>query len=103
MVYRLQNEIELATNQRDTEAANYLHQNYMMAATQFVCLRNTLIEPKNGENLLKFFECSALWLTQITVKSEEDLLKMAEAKCFAPKDSKDVRLPIPDYVPHYLR
>lgn len=103
MVYRLQNEFELARNQSDSEAANYLHENYMMAATQFFSLRNTLIEPKNGENLLKFYECSAFWLTQVTVKSEEDMTKMAEANCFAPKESKTVTLPVPDYVPHYLR
>ncbi|XP_054743888.1 ubiquitin conjugation factor E4 A [Anastrepha obliqua] len=71
---------------------------------QYLCMRNGLMEPKNDTHILKFFEASAIWLTEITLVTEEEFKAAMSKLDFAPHSCK--QRPIPDkceFVPPYLK
>lgn len=72
---------------------------------QYLCLRNCLMEPENDTAILKFFEASAIWLTEIALISATEYDKqIKETHDFAPHKKLDRELPTKvDFVPDTLR
>ena len=72
---------------------------------QYLCLRNCLMEPENDTAILKFFEASAVWLTELALTSEEDYNKqLQESHDFAPHKRLNKGLPTSiEFVPNTLR
>ncbi|XP_023293339.2 ubiquitin conjugation factor E4 A [Lucilia cuprina] len=72
---------------------------------QYLCLRNCLMEPENDTAILKFFEASAVWLTEIALVSAEECDKqLKESHDFAPHTKFNRELPIKvEFVPDTLR
>lgn len=72
---------------------------------QYLCLRNCLMEPENDTAILKFFEASAIWLTEVALISPEELEKNANEKHeFAPIKRHNKELPLKiEFVPYTLQ
>ncbi|XP_037828804.1 uncharacterized protein LOC119616505 isoform X3 [Lucilia sericata] len=72
---------------------------------QYLCLRNCLMEPENDTAILKFFEASAVWLTEIAlISAEESDKQLKESRDFAPHTKFNRELPIKiEFVPDTLR
>lgn len=71
---------------------------------QYLCLRNCLMEPENDTAILKFFEASALWLTEVALVSKEEYERQVEARDFAPHRRLSKELPAKvEFVPDTLR
>lgn len=71
-------------------------ENIMNALTkqsqQLFCLQNLILEPKNDELLLQFYEVTAIWVNQLAMTAT---LNPDEAdKGFAPQVIRDVNLPL---------
>lgn len=60
---------------------------------QLLCLQNLILEPKNDELLLQFYEATAIWVNQLAIRT--DGLRLEEIdKGFAPQTVQDVNLPL---------
>lgn len=59
---------------------------------QLLCLQNLILEPKNDELLLQFYEATAIWVNQLAMKT---VLKPEDAEQgFAPQTIQEVNLPL---------
>lgn len=68
---------------------------------QLLCLQNLILEPKNDELLLKFYEATAIWVSQLAMGSA---LNPSDAeKGFAPQTIKEVQLPLANESSKFLQ
>lgn len=68
---------------------------------QLLCLQNLILEPKNDELLLKFYEATAIWVSQLALRSA---MNPNEAeKGFAPQNIQEVHLPLANVSSKYLQ
>ncbi|XP_055389776.1 ubiquitin conjugation factor E4 A [Condylostylus longicornis] len=102
-IHRLQGAYQDTMEQGAVDVAQNIMQMLTSQSQQFLCLKNTIMEPCNDQLLLQFYEATAVWLIEITAKSENDLKNMSEIKCFAPKERQNISLPLNNKEPHYLR
>ncbi|XP_036321060.1 ubiquitin conjugation factor E4 A [Rhagoletis pomonella] len=71
---------------------------------QYLCMRNGLMEPSNDTHILKFFEASAIWLTEIAMVTKEEFQVATTKEDFAPHTLKQRRIPDKcEFVPPYLK
>lgn len=68
---------------------------------QLFCLQNLILERKNDELLLKFYEATAIWMNQLAMKS--CLNPLDSDKGFAPQTVQEVNLPLPNESSKYLQ
>ncbi|KAL9929061.1 ubiquitination factor E4A [Glossina fuscipes fuscipes] len=59
----------------------------------YLCLCNCLMEPENDTAILKFFEASAIWLTEISLISAENYAGCVNRSDFAPHTRNNFELP----------
>lgn len=102
-IHRLQNAYQDTLAQGGQDVAQNLLQMLTSQTQQFLCLRNSIMEPNNDALLLQFYEASSVWLVAITSKTEEEFKKLLEIRSFAPKVKSTMKLPLTEYVPQYLR
>ena len=68
---------------------------------QLLCLQNLILEPKNDELLLQFYEATAIWVNQLAMKT---VLKSEDAdKGFAPLTVQEVNLPLANESSKFLQ
>lgn len=60
---------------------------------QYLCLRNCLIEPKNDEAVVKFFEATSIWLTEIALTTAAEFEEAKTKNDFAPYKMQKKQLP----------
>ena len=65
---------------------------------QLMCLQNLILEPRNDEFLLQFYEATAIWVTQLAARPSLD----AE-KGFAPQTVNEISLPLAHETSDYLK
>lgn len=65
---------------------------------QLLCLQNLILEPKNDELLLQFYEATAIWVSQLAARTTVD-----EAKGFAPQNVQEISLPLPNATSDFLK
>ncbi|XP_064548843.1 ubiquitin conjugation factor E4 A isoform X1 [Drosophila montana] len=72
---------------------------------QVLCIRNGLAEPENDTAILKFFEASAIWLTEIAMLPRESFEAGLDRKDFAPQLLRDLELlsETPPFVAPYMK
>uniref|UniRef100_A0A1I8PL71 Ubiquitin conjugation factor E4 A n=1 Tax=Stomoxys calcitrans TaxID=35570 RepID=A0A1I8PL71_STOCA len=96
---------DVASTDPDSDMAKNLLRMLKQQLQQYLCVRNCLMEPENDSAILKFFEASAIWLTEVALISPKEL----ETKCkdmldFSPGKRQNKRLPEKiDFVPHMLQ
>ncbi|KAH8411922.1 hypothetical protein KR222_002464 [Zaprionus bogoriensis] len=72
---------------------------------QVLCIRNGLAEPDNDAAILKFFEASAIWLTEIAMLPRECYETALDRKDFAPQQLRSLELlsETPPFVAPYMK
>lgn len=77
-------------------------ENIMSALTkqsqQLLCLQNLILEPKNDELLLQFYEATSIWVSQLATRSTLDA-----AKGFAPQTIQPISLPLANTSSDFLK
>lgn len=68
---------------------------------QLLCLQNLILEPKNDELLLHFYEATAIWLNQLAMKTT--LNPQDSMKGFAPQIIQPVHLPLANETSKFLQ
>lgn len=68
---------------------------------QLLCLQNLILERKNDELLLNFYEATAIWMNQLALKSDLDPADCE--KGFAPQVVESVNLPLANETSKYLQ
>lgn len=80
-------------------------ENIMNALTkhsqQLLCLQNLILEPKNDELLVQFYEATAIWVQQLAVRQSFETNDIE--KGFAPQEMKEFTLPLPNVTSNYLK
>lgn len=102
-MHRLQGALQDAMSQGQTEVAQNMTQILTTQTQQFMCLKSTLTEPHTDGLLLNYYEATAIWLTEISSKSAEVCEQLSASGNFAPKERLDLPLPLPPYLPVYLK
>ena len=68
---------------------------------QLLCLQNLILEPKNDELLLQFYEATAIWVSQLATKTN---LSADDAdKGFAPQSIREINLPLANETSKFLQ
>lgn len=71
---------------------------------QYLCIRNCLLEPENDMAILKFFEATAIWTTEISLLNSDEYKEMVNENNFALKVRRNRELPEKiKHVPELLR
>ncbi|XP_067621639.1 ubiquitin conjugation factor E4 A [Eurosta solidaginis] len=71
---------------------------------QYLCMRNGLMEPINDTHVLKFFEASATWLTEIATVNEMEFEAAKAKQDYAPHIRKQREIPEKlEFIPSYLK
>lgn len=96
---------DVASSDPNNDMAKNLLRMLKEQMQQYLCLRNCLMEPENDTAILKFFEASAIWLTEIALVSAEEYNRQAkESLDFAPHKKLNKELPPKiEFVPNTLR
>ncbi|XP_050319386.1 ubiquitin conjugation factor E4 A [Bactrocera neohumeralis] len=71
---------------------------------QYLCMRNGLMEPTNDTHILKFFEATTIWLTEIALITEDEFKSALAKQDFAPHTRKERQIPDKcEFIPPYLK
>lgn len=71
---------------------------------QYLCMRNGLMEPTNDTHILKFFEATTIWLTEIALISEDEFKAAVAKQDFAPHIRKERQIPDKcEFIAPYLK
>ncbi|XP_016994117.2 ubiquitin conjugation factor E4 A [Drosophila takahashii] len=72
---------------------------------QVLCIKNTLSEPSNDTALLKFFEASAIWLTEVAMLPREIYEQCLDKRDFSPQLLRNLELlsDTPPFVAPYMQ
>lgn len=106
---RLQNAYQDAMGQggNRSDVTENILQTLSSQSQQFLCLQNLILEPRNDELLLQFYEATAIWLNQLSTRSAFD--ENATDKGYAPQTSEEITLPLANdntiflkYVPEFM-
>lgn len=68
---------------------------------QILCLQNLILEPKNDELLVNFYEATAIWVNQLATRTTMNPLETD--KGFAPHTIQDIRLPLTNATSKFLQ
>lgn len=97
-VQRIHNMLQDTTNQGNPEVVK----EHLTKITQhFMCLQNLLLNPKNNEMLLQFYEATAIYVMQL-IKLEK-LREIQDGKGYAPIEQSPLRFPIKKHSYIYLK
>lgn len=84
-----------------SSVAESIMQQLSLNSQQFMCLQNLILEPRNSEMLLEFYEATAFWLNQLAQKSSIDV-DNAEIG-YAPQIFEPIAFPILNGTPELLK
>lgn len=92
-IHRLQSAYQDAMASGGTsDVAENIMTTLTKTSQQLLCLQNLILEPKNDELLVQFFEATAIWVNQLAIRAS---LNPADAeKGYAPQSMQEVRLPL---------
>lgn len=80
-------------------------ENIMNALTkhsqQLLCLQNLILEPKNDELLVQFYETTAIWVNQLALRENFESTKDVES--FAPQQMREISLPLSNVTSNFLK
>lgn len=92
-IHRLQQAFQDASRGGGTSDITENIMNMLTKQTQILlCTQNLILEPKNDELLMQFYEASAIWLNQLASKSSIDTNDYE--KGFAPLKIQNFQLPL---------
>ncbi|KAG5672378.1 hypothetical protein PVAND_002510 [Polypedilum vanderplanki] len=101
-IHRLQQAYQDATRGGGTSDVTENIMNMLTKQSQILlCTQNLILEPKNDELLLKFYEATAIWLNQLTIKATIDTKDFE--KGFAPIERTKINLPLTNDVSPFLK
>ena len=84
-----------------SSVAENVMQTLSSQSQQFMCLQNLILEPRNSDLLMQFYEATAIWLNQLTIKPSIDV-KNADVG-FAPHELEVINFPITNQTPLLLK
>ncbi|XP_017855343.2 ubiquitin conjugation factor E4 A [Drosophila busckii] len=96
---------EVATRDPNNDLTKNLFRMLQDQMQQVLCIRNGLAEPQNDTAILKFFEASAIWLTEIAMLPRESYETALDKKDFAPQLLRNLELLSlsPPFVAPYMK
>ncbi|KAH8305399.1 hypothetical protein KR018_001763 [Drosophila ironensis] len=96
---------EVVNTDPNNELATNLFRMMMEQMQQVLCIKNTLAEPTNDTGMLKFFEASAIWLTEVAMLPRECYEQGLDKKDFAPQIFRNMELlsETPPFVAPYMQ
>lgn len=97
-VQRLHNLYQDSATQGNPEV---IKQHLVTTTQNYMSLQNLLLEPKNNEMLLKFYEATSIWIMQLI--RFEDLKEIQKGKGYAPLDQQPLTFPIKNHDYIYLQ
>lgn len=77
----------------ESDFVKNIHRMLKEQTQQYLCIRNCLLEPENDMGILKLFEATAIWLSELSLISSDEYREMLKEKNFAPKTRRDRKLP----------
>ncbi|EDV98912.1 ubiquitin conjugation factor E4 A [Drosophila grimshawi] len=96
---------DVATRHPNNDLTKNLFRMLQDQMQQMLCIRNGLGEPENDTAILKFFEASAIWLTEIAMMPRESYEAALDRKDFAPQMLRNLELlsETPPFVAPYMK
>ncbi|KAM8717628.1 hypothetical protein ACLKA7_004342 [Drosophila subpalustris] len=96
---------EVATRDPNNDLTKNLLRMLQDQMQQVLCIRNGLGEPENDAAILKFFEASAIWLTEIAMLPRESYEAALDKMDFAPQILRNLELlsDTPPFVAPYMK
>ncbi|XP_017041379.1 ubiquitin conjugation factor E4 A [Drosophila ficusphila] len=96
---------ELLNSDPNNELTKNLFRMMMEQMQQVLCIRNTLSEPTNDTSMLKFFEASAIWLTEVAMLPRESYEQCLDKRDFSPQVFRNLELlsDTPPFVAPYMQ
>lgn len=96
---------EVVNSDPNNELTKNLMRMMMDQMQQVLSIKNTLSEPTNDTAIVKFFEASAIWLTEVAMLPREDYEKCLDKKDFSPQVMRNLELlsDTPPFVAPYLQ
>ncbi|KAH8263716.1 hypothetical protein KR044_012934 [Drosophila immigrans] len=96
---------EVATRDPNNDLTKNLLRMLQEQMQQVLCIRNGLAEPENDAAILRFFEASAIWLTEIAMLPRESYEAALDKQDFAPQLLRNLELlsETPPFVAPYMK
>ncbi|KAH8251327.1 hypothetical protein KR032_007991 [Drosophila birchii] len=96
---------ELVSSDPNNELTKNLFRNLLEQMQQVLSIRNTLSEPTNDSDVLKFFEASAIWLTEVAMLPREIYEQCVDKRDFSPQILRNLELlsDTPPFVAPYMQ
>eukprot|EP00099_Drosophila_melanogaster_P018059 NP_609060.1 uncharacterized protein Dmel_CG11070 [Drosophila melanogaster] len=96
---------EIVNSDPNSEVAKNLFRMIRDQIQQVLTIKNTLAEPTNDMYLLKFFEASAIWLTEIAMLPREIYEQCLDKRDFSPQVFRNMELlsDTPPFVAPYMQ
>ncbi|EDW87862.1 ubiquitin conjugation factor E4 A [Drosophila yakuba] len=96
---------EVLNSDPNNELTKNLYRMIIEQMQEVLCIKNTLSEPTNDTFLLKFFEASAVWLTEIAMLPRETYEQCVDKRDFSPQIFRNLELlsDTPPFVAPYLQ
>jgi len=96
---------EVLNSDPNNELTKNLFRMMLEQMQQVLCIKNTLSEPTNDTALLKFFEASAIWLTEVAMLPREIYEQCLDKRDFSPQLHRNLELlsDTPPFVAPYMQ
>ncbi|KAH8260409.1 hypothetical protein KR026_011069 [Drosophila bipectinata] len=96
---------EVVNSDPNNELTKNLMRMMMEQMQQVLCIKNTLSEPTNDTAMVKFFEASAIWLTEVAMLPRENFEQCLDKKDFSPQVLRNLELlsDTPPFVAPYMQ
>ncbi|XP_016964344.1 ubiquitin conjugation factor E4 A [Drosophila biarmipes] len=96
---------EVLNSDPNNELTKNLFRMMLEQMQQVLCIKNTLSEPTNDTALLKFFEASAIWLTEVAMLPRETYEQCLDKRDFSPQLHRNLELlsDTPPFVAPYMQ
>ncbi|KAH8409884.1 hypothetical protein KR009_000296 [Drosophila setifemur] len=96
---------EVLHSDPNNEMAKNLFRMMLEQMQQVLCIKNTLSEPTNDTALLKFFEASAIWLTEMGMLPRESFEQGLDKGDFSPQVFRNLELlsDTPPFIAPYMQ
>ncbi|XP_052837620.1 ubiquitin conjugation factor E4 A [Drosophila gunungcola] len=97
--------VEVLNSDPNNELTKNLFRMLLEQMQQVLCIRNTLSEPTNDTAMLKFFEASATWLTEVAMLPREIYEQCLDKRDFSPQVFRNLELlsDTPPFVAPYMQ
>ncbi|XP_017069952.2 ubiquitin conjugation factor E4 A [Drosophila eugracilis] len=96
---------EVLNSDPNNELTKNLFRMILEQMQQVLCIKNTLSEPTNETALLKLFEASAIWLTEVAMLPRETYEQCLDKRDFSPQVFRNLELlsDTPPFIAPYMQ